>query len=103
MTERKIQNYLIGRKREIEVLTDYFYEAYFSGFFFILFKVHNKQMGNQKIQAVFSKVQIKDENVFFFTFICVYFMLNLFPHHKFLFLQFFLGCLFLQCTLLFWL
>ena len=39
---------------------------------------------------------------FFFTFICIYFLWHLFPGHKFLFLQFLLGYLFLLCNLLFW-
>ena len=37
-----------------------------------------------------------------FTFICIYFLWHLFPGHKFLFLQFLLGYLFLLCSLLFW-
>jgi len=39
---------------------------------------------------------------FFLTFVCIYFLRNLFPGHKFLFLQFLLGYLFLLCNLLFW-
>ena len=39
---------------------------------------------------------------FFFTFICIYFLQHLFPGHKFLFLQFLLGYLFLLCNLLLW-
>ena len=37
-----------------------------------------------------------------FAFICIYFLRHLFPGHKFLFLQFLLGYLFLLCNLLFW-
>ena len=33
--------------------------------------------------------------IYLFTFICIYFMRHLFPGHKFLFLQFLLGYLFL--------
>ena len=40
--------------------------------------------------------------IFFFTFICIYFLQYLFPGHKFLFLQFLLRSLFLLCNLLFW-
>ena len=36
------------------------------------------------------------------TFISIYFMLNLLPGHKLLFLQFLLGYLFLLCNLLLW-
>ena len=39
---------------------------------------------------------------FFFTFICIYFLRYLFPGHKFLFLQFLLGYLYLLYNLLFW-
>ena len=39
---------------------------------------------------------------FFFTIICIYFLWPLFPGHKFLFLLFLLGYLFLLCNLLFW-
>lgn len=38
---------------------------------------------------------------FFFYFVCIYFMLNLFLCHGFLFLQFLLGYIFLLCNLLF--
>ena len=44
--------------------------------------------------------QIKEN--FFFYFFCTYFLRHLFPGHKFLFLQFLLGYLFLLCNLLFW-
>ena len=37
-----------------------------------------------------------------FTFICIYFLWHLFPGHKFLFLQFLLGYLFLLGKLLLW-
>ena len=40
--------------------------------------------------------------IFFFTFICIYFLQYLFPGHKFLFLQFLPGYLFLLGSLLFW-
>ena len=43
---------------------------------------------------------IKTTNTF--TFICIYFLRHLFPGHKFLFLQFLLGYLFLLCNFLFW-
>ena len=38
---------------------------------------------------------------FFLTFICIYFLWHLFPGHKFLYLQFLLGYLFVLCNL-FW-
>lgn len=41
--------------------------------------------------------------VIIFTFICIYFMLNLFQYHEFLFLQFLLGYFFFLYSLLFWL
>lgn len=42
------------------------------------------------------------DNQHSFTFICIYLMLNLIPGHKFLFLEFLLGYLFLLCNFLFW-
>ena len=39
---------------------------------------------------------------FFFTFVYIYFLQRLFSGHKFLFLWFLLGYLFLLCNLLFW-
>lgn len=55
MTERKIQNYLIGRKREIEVLTDYFYEAYFSGLFSYFSKFTINRWVIRKYRLYFQK------------------------------------------------
>ena len=61
-------------------------QMYYGGFFvFIFWKVLTEHI-------LFS----------FLTFISIYFMVNLLSGHKFLFLQLFLGHLFLLCSLLFW-
>lgn len=58
---------------------------------------------SQKSGGSFKSVGTEKEPSFFFSFICIYFLLNLFLCHEFSFLQFLLGHLLLLCTLFFWL